>query len=356
MAEYVIVNLSGELSDVERALFCTRIDKAYSDLRKQTTVIPEVLLQSHANERDSSVANDVVQKNTGDESKVIGCDPLYTFDRLILPEKTQKDLLNLIRLFEVKDKVFNQWNLRIVEPNPKVALNFYGPPGTGKTMAAHAIASRLGRKILAVSYADIESKYHGDGPKNVKNIFETAEKNNAVLFIDEADSLLSKRLTNVTQGSEQAINSMRSQLLICMELFSGIVIFSTNLVENYDKAFETRIRHIEFKLPDYDARKKIWRNHLPKELPLDSSVSLDKLANIEDVCGRDIRNAVVQAAIDAALDKRILTENDLEAQIQQIKDSRIKNTEASSAGRPLTVLEQKLISEKILAKKRRKKK
>ena len=122
MAEYVIVNLSGELSDVERALFCTRIDKAYSDLRKQTTVIPEVLLQSHANERDSSVANDVVQKNTGDESKVIDCDPLYTFDRLILPEKTQKDLLNLIRLFEVKDKVFNQWNLRIVEPNPKVAL------------------------------------------------------------------------------------------------------------------------------------------------------------------------------------------------------------------------------------------
>ena len=83
-----------------------------------------------------------------------------------------------------------------------------------------------------VSYADIESKYHGDGPKNLKSIFYAAERDKAVLFIDEADSLLSKRLTSINTGSEQAINSMRSELLICLEKFEGIVIFATNIVES----------------------------------------------------------------------------------------------------------------------------
>jgi ATP-dependent 26S proteasome regulatory subunit len=90
-----------------------------------------------------------------------------------------------------------------IEPSPKLALNFHDASGTGKTMAAHTLVNAMNRKIMA-SYAEIESKYHGDGPKNVKKLFRLASETNAVLFIDEADSLLSKRLTNVTRGSEQA--------------------------------------------------------------------------------------------------------------------------------------------------------
>ena len=56
----------------------------------------------------------------------------------------------------------------------------------------------------------------GEGPKNVSAIFLAAEEQDAVLFIDEADSLLSKRLVNVSDPSGQAMNSMRSQLLICL--------------------------------------------------------------------------------------------------------------------------------------------
>jgi SpoVK/Ycf46/Vps4 family AAA+-type ATPase len=92
-------------------------------------------------------------------------------------------------------------------------------------------------KIIEASYAHIKSMYHGEGPKNVEALFYAAQAQNAILFIDEADSLLSRRLTNVNQGSEQAINSMRSQLLICLERFKGVVIFATNLVQNYDPAF-----------------------------------------------------------------------------------------------------------------------
>jgi SpoVK/Ycf46/Vps4 family AAA+-type ATPase len=251
--------------------------------------------------------------------------PLYTFDHLVLPSTTQEELVAASDLLAVESLVFDTWGLRAIEPFPRTALNFHGPPGTGKTLAAHALASRLGRMILVASYAEIESKYHGDGPKNVKALFASAEAERAMLFIDEADSLLSKRLTNVTQGSEQAINSMRSQLLICLEQFAGIVVFSTNLVANYDKAFETRVRHVRFELPDEASREKIWRRHLVAALPLSGEVDLAVLAHDHDgLCGRDIKNAVIDAAVRSAVSgKMSISYADLVAAVQRLKDARI---------------------------------
>lgn len=233
--------------------------------------------------------------------------PVYTFDRVILPKKVLNKIEESLAILEYEEKVFKEWGLYAIQPNPSSALSFYGPSGTGKTMAAEAIANKLGKKILKVSYADIESKYHGEGPKMVKAIFLSAQKNDAVLFIDEADSLLSKRLTNVTQGSEQAINSMRSQLLICLEEFKGIVIFATNLVVNYDQAFLTRLINVEFVKPDKECRKKIWDVHIKPinnnqlNIPLDIDVNTDELAEKYDFCGREIRKAVISACINAAM-------------------------------------------------------
>lgn len=90
--------------------------------------------------------------------------------------------------------MFDEWGLRSIIPNASSAISFYGPPGTGKSMAAEAIAENLGKKILRATYADIESKFHGEGPKMVKAIFRAAERDDAILFLDESDSLLSKRL------------------------------------------------------------------------------------------------------------------------------------------------------------------
>src|SRR2546423_12309163 len=76
------------------------------------------------------------------------------------------------------------------------------------------------------------------------------------------------------------------------------MIFATNLVENYDKAFETRVRHLHFPLPDEQCRREIWRRHLVPQLPVAGNVSPDQLAvYAEDICGRDIRNGVVDAAV-----------------------------------------------------------
>ncbi|MFD9902990.1 ATP-binding protein [Streptomyces sp. NPDC059063] len=227
-------------------------------------------------------------------------EPLYRFDQLVLPEATTSRLLDCVSLVEVAPLVFDTWNLRSIEPNPSTAVNFRGPPGTGKTMAAHAIAHRLGRRVLSCRLSDLESKYHGDGPKNLSALFATAKEQNAVLFIDEAESLLSRRFAQPQQAAESAINSMRTELLIALDTFQGLVIFASNLPHSYDTAVESRLLHVDFDLPDREARRQIWRTHLPAELPVADDVSLDELADVADVSGRDIKMAVILAAVSTA--------------------------------------------------------
>jgi len=275
--------------------------------------------------------------------------PLFGFEQLVVTKEVESDLLLAVDLIELESKVFDDWGLREIEPFPRTALNFHGKPGTGKTLAAHAIASKINRPILVASYAQIESMYHGEGPKNVEAIFMAAEREKALLFIDEADSLLSKRLTSVNQGSEQAINSMRSQLLICLERFRGVVIFSTNLVQNYDKAFETRVRHVNFPMPDEICRQKIWSKHLPDKMPKAENVSLAELSKVDDVCGRDIKNAVIDAAMRVARQGRNEVElDDLVGSIESIKKSRI-NVADTDKTQELSPEEKKRIGDKIKA-------
>lgn len=234
-------------------------------------------------------------------------EPRFSFEQVILPQKTLERVEEAIGILEVEAKVFDEWGLRAIIPEATSALSFYGPPGTGKTMTAEAIAHKLGKKILRATYADIESKFHGEGPKMVKAIFRAAERDDAVLFLDESDSLLSKRLTNVSDGSAQAINSMRSQLLISLESFKGIVIFATNLVVNYDRAFLSRLINIEFTNPTAVERKKIWWNHLKTDkvhVPLTADVNVDFLAEQYELCGREIKNVVKNACVSVALKGR----------------------------------------------------
>lgn len=241
-------------------------------------------------------------------------EPRFSFEQVILPQKTLDQVEEAIGVLEVEAKVFDEWGLRAIIPEATSALSFYGPPGTGKTMTAEAIAYKLGKKILRATYADIESKFHGEGPKMVKAIFRAAERDDAVLFLDESDSLLSKRLTNVSDGSAQAINSMRSQLLISLESFKGIVIFATNLVVNYDKAFLSRLINVEFTNPTAVERKKIWWNHLKTDkihVPLATDVNIDYLAETYEFCGREIKNVIKNACVSVALKKQeIVTQQD----------------------------------------------
>ena len=327
MDKIQICGIPSDLPIDKAAIFRSRLLLAYSDIRPLLSEPLPIISIGDIRQKEQTEAPLSGENRTISDSpdiRYLPQKPLYTFEQLILPEDTLEAIRNAIELLKVEKIVFDDWGLRAIEPNPRVALNFYGPPGTGKTLAAHAIANYLHKTILIASYAEIESKYHGDGPKNVKAIFAAAEKQDAILFIDEADSLLSKRLLNVTQGSEQAINSMRSQLLICLEQFHGTVIFATNLIENYDTAFETRIQHVAFKMPDVSCRERIWKVHLPAELPLAPGLSTSYLAkSIDDVCGRDIKNTVIRTAVQAAIHHTNITQQALLDMAARIKATRI---------------------------------
>ncbi|MBQ7629578.1 MAG: 26S protease regulatory subunit, partial [Selenomonadaceae bacterium] len=185
---------------------------------------------------------------------------------------------------------------------------------TGKTMAAHAIAKNLGRKILVVNYADIESKYVGETPKNIRKVFEVAKKTDSILFFDEADAILSKRVTNMTQAVDVSVNQTRSVMLMLMNEYQDFIIFATNFISNFDPAFMRRISiHIKFELPDEDCRKKLWAMYIPKALP--NNIDVDEIAKkFDGISGSDIANAMLNSAFKAArlkadfLDKNLVFE------------------------------------------------
>jgi AAA+ superfamily predicted ATPase len=269
--------------------------------------------------------NNGVKSNEEDLAFFEALPPKYNFDQVILNDAIKTNIIKTINLILKQDIIYEQWGFKEVDPQPRAVLNFYGPSGTGKTMTAHAIASYLGLKILPLNYSQIESKYVGDAPKNLVRAFETAQKENAVLFFDEADSFLGKRIANVSTSSDQAVNSLRSQMLILMENFTGIVLFASNLITNYDKAFETRIfEHIKFDLPDAHNREKIIKVTMPSRVPLKiplTAEEMDELTLIsEGFSGRDIKNAVLKALSNAVLENRdFVNYNDFKTMFENVK-------------------------------------
>lgn len=242
----------------------------------------------------------------------IAVEPSFQLDQVVLPVRTREALLDCVAFINVASLVFGTWGLSAIEPHPSIAVNFRGPPGTGKTMAAHAAASYLGKRILLSRVSDLESKYHGQGPKNLFGLFESAKDQDAVIFIDEAESLLSRRYAQPEQAAESAINSMRTELLMALDAFDGLVIFASNLPDSYDFAIDSRLQHVDFDLPDLMARLAIWRLHLPPSLPLEPGYSIDRLAEVAGVSGRDIKLAVIRAAVSTARKKEpYLTEKSL---------------------------------------------
>src|ERR687890_1531253 len=130
--------------------------------------------------------------------------PRRTFDDVILPAATRRTLDAALAQVTQHDLIFNRWGLGDRHPTGlALAFNFAGPPGTGKTICAEAIAHSLGRPLLIVRYAELESLWMGETPKNVAAIFRTARDEKAVLLFDEADAIASRRSTSVDNGFQR---------------------------------------------------------------------------------------------------------------------------------------------------------
>lgn len=277
---------------------------AFSNIKKKAVelydVINEkkpVLIKVTFTKNDKKNIEDLKKDRESVLSDFISEIPKFKLEDVVLEDSVKKSVEEAIATIKNFDIVYNKWNFRSIEPSIKTNICFWGLPGTGKTMCAHAMANHLGKKILIASYADIQSEYVGVGPKNLKKVFQQAEKDNAMLFFDEADSFLRKRTSDVSNAASMHYNSMTNEMMKHLEDFNGVVIFATNLTENTDDAFKTRISFsIEFKAPDEQGRALIIEKMIPSQVPLETSFSMEDYLEMAKVCdgfvGRDIRNAV----------------------------------------------------------------
>ena len=272
-----------------------------------------------------------VSKKVDEEEVFIPEEPKYSLDDIILSDAVKAQILDVATYAENSYRVFELWGFKETHKySRRIGVNLYGLPGTGKTMAAHAIAKNLGRKILVVNYADIESKFVGETPKNIRKVFEVAKKTDSILFFDEADAILSKRVTNMTQAVDVSVNQTRSVMLMLMNEYQDFIIFATNFISNFDPAFMRRISiHIKFELPDESCRQKLWAMYIPKDLP--NNIDVAEIAKkFDGISGSDIANAMLNAAFKAArlradfLDKKLVFEA-----VENILESKKANLGAS---------------------------
>lgn len=257
-----------------------------------------------------------------------GIDPIYTIDGIILSDKTKEELRTVVNSRKSWDKVFNDWGLgEVLKQRRSLFVNLYGAPGTGKTMAAHGIAAAVNKKIICVNYADIESKYVGETSKNLTALFKYAMESDDIIFFDEADALLSKRVTNMSSSTDVSVNQTRSVLLTLLNDYTGMVIFATNFISNFDAAFMRRIQyHIKFELPNEQMRVRLWSMYIPAKMP--AMLDVGKIAaDYDNLSGSDISTAVLRAALKAASnDDEVIPHEYFEEAVKSILDSKKENS------------------------------
>jgi SpoVK/Ycf46/Vps4 family AAA+-type ATPase len=263
---------------------------------------------------------------TGSRELVRSVVPRLTFDDVVLPASTRRALDHALAQVRHHDLIFREWGLgERYTTGQALAFNFAGPPGTGKTICAEAIAHALGSRLLVVRYAEVESMWMGQTPKNVAELFRIASDEHAVLLFDEADSIASRRSASPDQGMTREANAVVNILLEELESFRGVVIFATNMAASFDPAFERRIRtQVLFEMPGAAERERIWRAQVhPRRTPLHADVDFRRLAEQYEVSGGDIRNAVLKAAAAAAFEeadgaRRVIRARHLETAITDV--------------------------------------
>ena len=197
--------------------------------------------------------------------------------------------------------VLDEWGLRDRYPYGKgVSLLMSGPPGTGKTMSANAIAGELSLPLYQVNLSNTVDKYIGETEKNLEKAFSFAEKNNVILFFDEADAVFGTR-SEVHDAKDRYANTEISYLLQRMEAYEGVVLMATNIKGNIDPAFMRRIRYVaHFEHPDEELRRAIWESCIADTVPHEE-IDTEYLARqFDKFTGSIIKTVFLNACAKAA--------------------------------------------------------
>lgn len=215
---------------------------------------------------------------------------------IVLTPSTLKQIEMALVHAKNGSKLLEEWGLgRVFHYGTAIAMSFVGTPGTGKTLAAEVLAKELGKKLLVVKPAQLMNMWVGGTEKRIVQVFEHAQKQDAVLLFDESDSLVSRR-TSIEHSGDSYRNNDTNVLLQELEKFRGIVIFATNFAVNLDPALERRVSlNVLFEKPGKEERIRLFKTLVPKEMPLEEGVDFERLAEHELV-GGDIKNVVINAA------------------------------------------------------------
>lgn len=302
------VSVSGNLGHGERSMFMRNL------LYKQIQC-GRLVQRLHVHFAESGDLDFNLPADEADADLFHVTHPEISFRDLILPEEVERQLRRALLVIKHRGLLAN-WGIDEIPglSSGRASLNFVGPSGTGKTFAAQVIAGELSCALIEVDYAGLESKYVGETSKHIKTVFKQAKEQGAILFFDEADSFLGRRIESVEQSYDAAVNNTRSVMLMEMQAHDGFIIFATNLPTNYDPAFRRRILdHIYFPLPDEAARKVILVNHTPRDLPGRDTVDFALIAKESDgLSGGDLANLAYQACV------RVLEKYDKDPQIAAV--------------------------------------
>jgi hypothetical protein len=227
-----------------------------------------------------------------------------TAKTLFYNEKDMRQITELSSLLQ-KDN-FSSVKSRLGEGGMRggFACLFYGPPGTGKTETVYQVARQTGRDIMMVDISQTKSMWYGESEKCIKQVFDRyrglvkASGLEPILLFNEADAIINKRIEyngNSNPTIAKTENSIQNIILQEIENLDGILIATTNLTKNLDKAFERRFLYkIEFSKPDPNARAAIWKSIIPALSEHDAVA----LAAAHDFSGGQIENIARKRTVD----------------------------------------------------------
>ena len=190
--------------------------------------------------------------------------------KLFYSEKVGAQVAELGSLLE--DVQYNQIRARMKDTGFRCGFTclFYGAPGTGKTETVLQLARQTGRDILQVNISQIKSCWVGESEKNIKQVFDNyrakvkESTNTPILLFNEADAIIGKRQEGAERAVDKMENSIQNIILQEMETLDGILIATTNLAQNMDKAFERRFLYkVKFEKPTVEARMHMWHEMIP---------------------------------------------------------------------------------------------
>lgn len=216
---------------------------------------------------------------------------------------------------------------------PGFCCLFYGAPGTGKTETVYQLARATGRDIMRIDVDKIKSCWVGESEKNIKAAFDRYRKickessNVPILIFNEADAVLGVRMEGASKAVDKMENSIQNIILQEMETLEGIMIATTNLTSNLDKAFERRFLYkIRYEKPSVESRAEIWKTMLPGL----SATQAHTLSCKFDLSGGEIENIVRKQSVNAILSGKEII--DLDALIETCRHERISSKQNARIG------------------------